>query len=71
MCIKRAEAVALLKELGEAKLVEPSFVIIEKNHPDIYQLKIKGRYNFQEIELLLKERLLVEEFENCLVISSL
>jgi len=40
--IKRAEAVALLKELGEAELIQPSFVILEIRSPDIYQLRIRG-----------------------------
>ena len=69
--IKRAEAVALLKELGEAELIQPSFVIIEKIFPGIYQLKIKGDYNFQEIGAFLNNRFLIEECKNYLIISSL
>jgi hypothetical protein len=40
--IERAEAVALLKKLGEAELIQPSFVILEIRSPDIYQLRIRG-----------------------------
>jgi hypothetical protein len=69
--IKRAEAVALLKELGSEQLIQPSFVLIEQRFPDIYQLKIKGNYNLQEIGIFLKTRFLVEENENYLIISSL
>jgi hypothetical protein len=71
VCIKRAEAASLLKELGEAKLIQPSFVLLEMRFPDIYQLRIKGSYNLQEIRRYLKGRFLIEEYENYLVISSL
>jgi hypothetical protein len=69
--MKRAEAVALLKELGLAQLIQPSFVLIEQRFPDVYQLRIKGNYDFQEIGLFFNNRFLIEEFENYLVISSL
>jgi len=69
--IKRAEAVALLKELGEAELIQPSFVLLEIRSPDNYQLRIKGSYNLQEIKRYLKNRFLIEEYENYLVILSL
>ena len=70
-CIKRAETAALLKELVEAELIQPSFVLLEMRFPDIYQLRIKGSYNLQEIRRYLKDRFLIEEYENYLVISSL
>ena len=69
--IKRAEAVALLKELGEAELIQPSFVLLEIKSPDNYQLRIRGSYNLQEIKSYLKNRFLIEEYENYLVILSL
>lgn len=71
MCINRAEAVALLKELSSEQLIQPSLVLIEQRSSNIYQLKIKGNYNLQEIELVLKNRFSAEEYENYLVISSL
>jgi len=71
VCIKRAEAATLLKELGEAELIQPSFVRLEKKFPGIYQLRIKGSYSLQEIRSYLKDRFLIEEYENYLVISSL
>ena len=77
-CIKRAEAVALLKELGSEQLIQPAFVLVERRFPDIcllypdnYQLKIKGNYNLQEIGVFLKNRFLIEENRNYLIISSL
>jgi len=71
VCINRAEAVALLKELSSEQLIQPSLVLIEQRSSNIYQLKIKGNYNLQEIELVLKNRFSAEEYENYLVISSL
>lgn len=50
----RKEAVALLKELGERELVQPFMVIIEPRPNDKCQLKIKGNYDQQQIELFLK-----------------
>jgi hypothetical protein len=70
-CIKRAEVVALLKELGSEQLIHPSLVLIEQRCPDSYQLRIKGDYNFQEIEVFLEKRFLIEENKNYLIISSL
>jgi hypothetical protein len=69
--IKRAEAVALLKELSTEQLIQPSIVLIEQRCPDSYQLRIKGDYNLQEIGILLKNRFSIEESKNCLTISSL
>jgi hypothetical protein len=69
--IKRAEAVALLKELGEAELIQPSFVLLEIRSPDIYQLRIRGSYDLQEIKRYLKNRFKIEEYEKYLVILTL
>ena len=69
--IKRAEAVALLKELCSERLIQPSLVLIDQRFPDIYQLRIKGDYDLQEIGIYLNKRFLVEECENYLIISSL
>jgi hypothetical protein len=69
--MKRAEAVALLKELGSDQLIQPSVVLVEQRCPDSYQLRIKGNYNLQEIEVFLNNRFLIEEYKKYLVISSL
>ncbi len=69
--MKREEAVALLKELGSERLIQPSLVLLEQKCPDSYELKIKGDYNLQEIRVFLNNRFLTEEFKNYLVISSL
>ena len=70
-CIKRAEAVALLKELGSEQLIQPSLVLIEQQYPDSFQLRMKGDYNLQEIGIFLNNRFLIEENKNYLIISSL
>jgi hypothetical protein len=77
-CIKRAEAVALLKELGSEELIHPAFVLVERRFPDIcllypdnYQLRIKGDYSLLEIGIFLKKRFLIEENKDYLIISSL
>jgi hypothetical protein len=54
--LDRKVTVALLKELGAEHLVQPLMVLVEQRKPDNYQLKIKGDYNTQEIELFLKNR---------------
>jgi hypothetical protein len=53
--MNRKQAVAVLRELGEAHLVLPSLVIIEQRAPDRYQLKIKGNYDFELIELFIQK----------------
>jgi hypothetical protein len=68
--VKRAEAIALLKELGSGQLVEPSLVLIERKSPDFYQLIIKGNYSLQEIKTFLGNKFLIEENKNYLIISS-
>ena len=50
------EAVALLKELGDRELVQPFMVDIEHRTPDNHQLRIRGNYNRQDIEVFLKNR---------------
>ena len=66
--MNRKEAIALLVELGTHQLVSPNFVILEQRKIDNYQLKIKGNYNFKEIELFLKNKFCLEEINNYLVI---
>jgi hypothetical protein len=55
-------------ELGTNQLVCPSFVILEQRKTSNYQLKIKGSYNFHEIGNFLKNRFLIEEIRNFLII---
>lgn len=69
--LDRKEAIALLVELGTSQLVNPDFVILEMRTPDNYQLKIKGEYTFKDVATLLKNRFLIEEHKNYLIISSL
>jgi hypothetical protein len=64
----RKEAIALLSELGANQLVNPNLVILEQSKPDNYKLKIKGNYNFKEIEVFLKNRFSIEEIKNFLII---
>ena len=52
----RQEAIALLKELGDGGLIQPLFVIIEKQTKDKFQLKIKGSYDINQIDSFLKNR---------------
>lgn len=66
--MNRKEAITLLSELGANQLVNPSFVILEQRVLDMYQLKIKGDYCLQEIDLLLKNRFSIDENKNYLTI---
>ena len=68
--MKREESVALLKELGSNQLVRPIVVSIEHKLPDTYQLKIKGEYDLCAMKIFLKNRFLVEENKDYLVIST-
>jgi hypothetical protein len=52
----RQEAIALLKELGDRGLIQPLFVIIEKQTEDKFQLKIKASYDINQIDSFLKNR---------------
>jgi hypothetical protein len=53
--MERAEAVALLKELGVGLLIQPTMVMIEKRTPDRYQLRIQGNYDRNEIERFVQK----------------
>jgi hypothetical protein len=60
--MKRAEAVALLKELGFERLLQPSMVLIEQRKPDRFQLCVKGEFCFDDIEAFVqKHNLAVKE----------
>jgi len=41
---------AMLKELINCKLVDPTHINIMLKTPEHYQVQIKGEYNIQEIE---------------------
>jgi hypothetical protein len=69
--MKREESVALLKELGAREIVSPIVVSIEHKLPDMYRLKIKGDYDIQAVKMFLKDKFLVEENKDYLVISTL
>jgi hypothetical protein len=69
--MKRAEAVALLKELNGEQLIQPSLVLIEQRSPDDYQLQIKGNYSFQQVETFVKNRFSLGEFKGYLVLDKL
>ncbi len=46
----RPQAIALLRDLVDKDLVDPSFVAIELRIPNHYQIQIKCNYNKKEIE---------------------
>ena len=69
--MKREEVVALLKELVAERLIQPSLVLVEQRSPDRYQLQIKGNYNFQQIEMFVKNRFTLEESKGYLILDKL
>jgi hypothetical protein len=69
--VNREESVSLLRELGVHQLVSPIVVSIGHRFPDIYQLKIKGDYYLQAMRVFLKNKFLVEENKDYIVISEL
>ena len=67
--MERKEAVALLKELGNGELFQPSMVLIEQRKPERFQLRIKGDYDPLLIKEFLKAKgLSYEENNYCLII---
>lgn len=54
--MNRKEAVALFTDLVANGHVQPHLVLIEQKNPDKCQLKIKGDYDCQQIEIFLKDR---------------
>lgn len=67
--MRRTEAIGLLKELAAEQLIQPSLVSIRQSSPDKYQLQIKGNYNFEQIEILVKDRFSLEECKGCLIFN--
>jgi len=68
--MKRTEAVGLLKELVAEQLIQPYLVLIKQRSPDAYELQIKGNYNFQEIEMFVKNRFALEECRGYLIFNT-
>ncbi len=61
--MNRKQGIALLKEITERHLVEPSFASIEKNHQGSYNLIIRGDCKIQELKELLAEKNLTIEWD--------
>ena len=59
--LDRKEAMALLRELMNNGLVEPSWVSVSERHPQDYQLQLKCDYNKAEIETYAKRKQLTIE----------
>lgn len=67
--MNRKEAVALFTELVANGFVLPNLVSIEQDAPEKCILKIKGDYDSQKIQNLLKDRgVLCEQIKEYLVI---
>ncbi len=55
--MKRGDALILLTDLTlKEKLVKPSLVCMEQRKPARFQLKIKGDFDIEQVEILLKNR---------------
>jgi len=61
--LDRQEAIALLKELTDLKIIQPSFVAIEKNKQSGFVVIIKGDCDIQALKELVAERNLAIETE--------
>jgi hypothetical protein len=60
--LNRLQAMAMLKELVDNNLVDPSYVSLGKRTPTNYQIQIKCDYNKKEIEAHAKKHgLTIEE----------
>jgi len=57
--LERKEAVALLKELVDAGLEEPSFVVLKENKNGKFDLVIKDDYNLDRICAFIANKNLV------------
>ena len=62
--LDRREAVALLRQLIDNSLAQPSIVSIERNKRGTFNLIIKGDCNLQAIKQFISERKLVLEENN-------
>jgi hypothetical protein len=60
--LDRLQAMAMLKELVDNNLVDPSYVSIGKRSPTNFQIQIKCDYNKKEIDVYAKKHgLTIEE----------
>jgi len=59
--IKRDEAIALLKQLGDLGIVLSNLVYIHQWKTDHFQLCVKGDYNIDKLENFLKKNVLSSE----------
>ena len=59
--MKRSEAVALLKELSTKQLIQPTFVLINQQKPECFELQIKGSFDFQAINQFVNNRFTIKE----------
>jgi len=67
--LNRKEAVALFTDLVANGYVQPHLVSIEQKKPNKFQLKIKGEYDYNQIEQFLKiKELQCEKTEDYLII---
>ena len=62
--VKREEAAALLRELATKQFVQPQLVLIDQRTPNSYQLKIKGDYDRELIEIFAHYKNLAVEEDN-------
>ncbi len=53
--MNRAEVVALMKQLSDEYLIDPTFVLIEKRTPGNYQLKVRADYDRHIIEMFIEK----------------
>jgi hypothetical protein len=60
--LDRLQAIAVLKELVNNDLVDPSYISVGKRQTNQYQIQIKCNYNRKEIEEYAKKyNLTIEE----------
>ena len=60
--MKRQEAVALLKDLSNKQLIQPTSVLIEQREKlGSFELKIKGNFDIQAIKQFVNTRFIVQE----------
>jgi hypothetical protein len=66
--LNRPHAIALLKELVSSKLIDPSWISIEKTKEDSYKLKIKCIQDVSAIEQFCANNHLVMEGQDGFIV---
>ncbi len=67
--MQRKDAIALFTELVAKGYVQPNLVSIEQKKQDKFQIKIRGSYDRQPIELFIKNKgFSIEEDKDYLII---